>query len=224
MGFDDLTELCIGGVTKAELLARLRLKGVSLNDYARTLFADSAFTTSSEVRCVRVVQVSLAEIGLPDGGRFDEILIEAARLGLEPCPLEVGPHLRLAFLDQPMGPYLTVASRELRPGPETPNGFYLRRLEDGLWLRGYEAGPENVYPADFTDFVFVRPRGETACGSVEGRELTETMPTVDRAEAFRAHDLPEAIEVLSLTDWSTSSTSGEHTTYQALSSPSGDRK
>jgi hypothetical protein len=60
----------------------------------------------------------------------------------------------LSYLEQPLGPYLTVASRELRPGLETPNGFYLRHLDDGLWLRGYEAGPENVYLSDFTDFVF----------------------------------------------------------------------
>ena len=44
---------------------------------------------------------------------------------------------------------------KLRSGPETPNGFYLRRLEDGLWLRGYESGPENIYPPGFTDFVFM---------------------------------------------------------------------
>ncbi|NOX31031.1 MAG: hypothetical protein GXP35_13440 [Actinobacteria bacterium] len=128
-----------------------------MNDYARDLFADATFTISSEVRQVQVVLVSLPEIGLPAGGLFDEILSQAATLGLEPCPLEVAPHLRLSYLDQPRGPYLTVASLELRPGPETPNGFYLRHLDDGLWLRGYESGPENLYPPDFTDFVFVLP-------------------------------------------------------------------
>lgn len=155
MGLDRIRELSIGGVPKDELLARLGRRGVSLNDYARALFADAAFTTSPEVHILRLVQVSLPEIGLPHGGRFDEIVANAAASGLEPCPLEVGPHLRLDHLDQPRGPYLTIASHELRPGPETPNGFYLRHLDDGLWLRGYEAGPDNVYPPDFTDFVFV---------------------------------------------------------------------
>lgn len=154
MHFEDVWELPIGGVTKAELLERLDRTGVALNDYARDLFADADFTTSATVRTLRLAVVSLSDLGLVDGGRFDEIVARAATLGLETCPIEVGPHLRLHHLDQPEGPYLTVASPELRPGPETPNGFYLRRLDGQLWLRGYEAGPENVYPPDFTDFVF----------------------------------------------------------------------
>lgn len=144
----------IGGVSKDLLLTRLEPGGVKLNDYARALFADSDFLPSDVSQVIRLVQVSLPEIGLPNGGRFDQILDRAADVELEPCPLEVGPHLRLAYVDQPRGQYLTVASLELRPGTETPNGFYLRHLEDGLWLRAYESGPENIYPPDFTDFVF----------------------------------------------------------------------
>jgi hypothetical protein len=68
----------------------------------------------------------------------------------------VAPHLRLRYLDQPEGPYLTVASAKLRAEDAFPNGLYLRRLEDGLWLRGYNAGPENTYAPDFTDFVFMK--------------------------------------------------------------------
>lgn len=154
MVWTQVWELRIGGVTKEQLLADLERAGVLLNDYARALFADAAFTTATEPRTTRLAQVSLPEIGLPDGGRFDEIVAGAAARGLEPCALEVGPQLRLAHLDQPRGPYLTVASPELRPGTETPNGFYLRHLADGYHLRGYEAGPENHYPPDFTDFVF----------------------------------------------------------------------
>lgn len=152
--FEKVRALRIGGATKGALLARLTEQGVQLNDYARALFADPGFIPSLEPRDVRLVEVSLPEIGLPDGGRFDQILAQAATFGLGPCPLEVGPHLRLDYPGQPRGPYLTVASLELRPGSETPNGFYLRHLDDGLWLRGYESGPENIYPPGFTDFVF----------------------------------------------------------------------
>ncbi len=165
--FGNPHTLRLGGTTKHELLSALAHQGVKLNDYARDLFADAAFTTSTETGEVQLVQVSLPDIGLPNGGRFDQIVTHAAEFGLEPCPLEVGPRLRLDYVDQPRGPYLTVASRELRPGPETPNGFYLRHLDDGLWLRGYEAGPENLYPPDFTDFVFVRHSNE-GDGNVSG--------------------------------------------------------
>ncbi len=147
--------LTIGGVTKRELLVRLKEASVSLNDYARELFDDPGFHTMPGSSEVEVVAISLPELGLSEGGTFDQILEHAAAKGLKTCPLEVAPHLRLSYLDQPRGPYLTVASRELHPGTEQPNGFYLRHLDDGLWLRGYESGPENVYAPDFSDFVFL---------------------------------------------------------------------
>ena len=155
----QVRELRVGGVSKDALLERLAQHSVSLNDYARALFADSGFTTSSEARTVRVAFVSLPQIGLPDGGIFDDILGRAAEMGLAPCPLEVAPHLRLDYLDQPEGPYLTVASPGLRPDLSAPNGFYLRRREDGLWLRGYRASPDYVYGPDVRDFVFLYPDG-----------------------------------------------------------------
>lgn len=157
LGFRRVVKLQVGGATKDQLLQMLAHHDVSLNEYARVLFDDDDFTTSSDARTVRLAIVSLPEIGLSEGGVYESILERASHLGLEPCALEVAAHLRLHLLEQPHGPYLTVASLELHPGTEQPNGFYLRRLDDGLWLRGYESGPENTYAPDFTDFVFSYP-------------------------------------------------------------------
>ena len=153
--FRDVRALSIGGVSKDDILRCLAQNAIKLNDYARDLFADPEFKTSSEARDVRLALVSLPEIGLPNGGRFDDILSQASNVGLEPCPLEVAPHLRLSYLGQILGPYLTVASSVFRSDPLAPNGFYLRRHEDGLWLRGYNADYDHVYAPDFTDFVFM---------------------------------------------------------------------
>lgn len=144
----------MGGVPKDALLARLADAGVQLNDHARTLFADDDFTTAPTERTVRVAFVALPDLGLPEGGCFDEILARAEAAGLAACELEVAPHLRLAYLAQPEGPYLTVASHALRDDPAFPNGLYLRRREDGLWLRGFRADDDYHYPPDFTHFVF----------------------------------------------------------------------
>jgi len=158
MRFRDVRILRVGAVSKDDLLRRLGRTSIRLNDYARALFADPDFKTSNETQDLRLAVVSLPEIGLPNGGRFPDILSAAKNAGLEPCTLEVAPHLRLDYLDQPEGPYLTVASPTFRHEPSTPNGFYLRRLADGLWLRGYNAAKEHVYAPDFTDFVFHVPR------------------------------------------------------------------
>ena len=82
------------------------------------------------------------------------------RIGRRDCfdhmqPLEVAPHLRLQYTDQPNGPYLTVASQKLRSDETFPNGLYLRSLDDGLWLRGYCATPDVVFAPDFSDFAFL---------------------------------------------------------------------
>ncbi len=156
MAIRELQPLVIGGSTKGELLWRLGLAGVSLNEYATVLFADPIFRPSPEPYEVRPVVVSLPDFGLSDGGTYEQIVERAAAEGLTECPTEVGPHLRLRYLDQPEGPYLTIASAKLRPEDPFPNGLYLRRLADGLWLRGYNSGPENIYRPDFTDFVFLR--------------------------------------------------------------------
>lgn len=155
--FADTRIVRTGGVAKDELLRRLRHNGIRMNTYADRLFADPDFATTPVPHDVRVVFVSMAEIGLPDGGRYREILAHAASKGLEPCPLELAPHLRLDYRDQPEGPYLTVASAERSPDPDTPNGFYIRHLDGELWLRGYESGPENAYAPDFSRFVFLHP-------------------------------------------------------------------
>jgi len=157
MIFRTIIELRVGGPCKEELLKNLELESISLNHYARVLFGESDFTTSAKPRGVRLAAISLPEIGLSEGATYADILVRAASVGLEPCALETGPHLRLNYLDQPEGPYLTVASVLLRTDESLPNGFYLRRLADGLWLRGYASGPENLYAPDFSDFVFEYP-------------------------------------------------------------------
>lgn len=157
MPFQNVRTLRSGGVTKAEVLRRLAQHAVQLNDYGRALFADPDFRTSREAREVRLALVSLPDLGMPNGGLFADILARAAGVGLEPCPLEVAAHLRLSYLDQPEGPYLTVASLKLRSGLSTPNGFYLRRLADGPWLRGYRASPDHRYAPDFSEWVFAYP-------------------------------------------------------------------
>ena len=147
-------ELTVGGTSKGELVGLLKSHGVRLNEYAEMLLANDGFNVSQNPYTLLLRSVSLEDIGLPGGGTYAEIVAAAIPHGLVECPLEAAPHLRLAHRDQPIGPYLTVASPEPRPGTTFPNGFYLRHLDDGLWLRGYESGPENIYAADFSDFVF----------------------------------------------------------------------
>lgn len=160
-------QLCIGGVSKGDLLLRLHAAGVRLNAYAEALFADDRFVTSPARSLVETVQVTVAELGLPGGATFERLVAQAARRGLRPCPLELGPHLRLSLPDQAEGfvgrqesrnrappGSITVASAALSQDDETPKGFYLRRIEGVPWLRGYRSWDGHVWSGQ-DNFVFV---------------------------------------------------------------------
>ena len=148
-------KLSVGGMSKNALLRELARRHVSLNDYARALFDDAEFTVSSIARSVRVAIVSLWQLGHSEGATFGDIVRRAVDVGLHLCPLEVAPYLRLSYLDQPQGGYLTVASPPPGEGSNTPNGLYLRHRDHRLWLRGYTATTDHVYAPDFSEFVFL---------------------------------------------------------------------
>lgn len=152
----------VGGLSKHELMAQLLRNDVELNDAARALFAHERFTTQPLASSLTTIELSVANLGYDQGTTIDGIHEQAARCGLSLCPLEVGPHLRLQYLDQPEGALghppsrhcappgsLTIASAALAADDDTPKGFYLRRIEGILWLRGYRSGPEHVWsPGD----------------------------------------------------------------------------
>jgi hypothetical protein len=151
----------IGGTTKAELLSQLTEAQVQLNQLAQDLFADPRFETATTVSLIEAVEISVAELGLPSGGTFSQVIDQAASIGLSLCPLELGPHLRLQYTSQPEGflghppsqhrappGSITVASALLDDDDDTPKGFYLRRIEGVLWLRGYRSWPGHLWSPD----------------------------------------------------------------------------
>lgn len=160
----------IGGVRKPALLAALEAQHVALNPAARALFADPRFTVAEVPSVLETVELSVAALGLRDGGTSAQLVERARELGLSLCPLELGPHLRLLWLDQPDGSVgfaptqhrappgsVTVASRALSDEADVPKGFYLRTIEGVRWLRGYWCDAENVWNPD-DRFVFARER------------------------------------------------------------------
>lgn len=75
-------------------------------------------------------------------------------LDLKLCPLYLAAFLRLEYLNQPAGPYLTIASNKPEMNEAYPNGFYIRNFENVLWLRGYKADSFAGWPGE-NEFVFI---------------------------------------------------------------------
>lgn len=148
-------ELSIGGVNKDTIIQRLTDAGVQFNKYAPILFADPLFSPSSKIEKVELVKLKFADLNLGNVCSYQNILDQASALGLKLCPMYLGAFLRLDYLDQPEGPYLTVASQEPEGDEDYPTGFYLRNNENLLWLRGYRVKGEAEWPPDH-EFVFLK--------------------------------------------------------------------
>ena len=151
-------ELSVGGMSKPELLAALHANHIQLNEAALVLFACDQFITSETVSNITTVELCVANFGYARGATMTQIQERVVEFGLALCPVELGPHFRLQFLDQPecylgyppsqhRAPpgSITILSRELAEDESVPKGFYLRRIDGTLWLRGYRSGGEHIW-------------------------------------------------------------------------------
>ncbi|WP_042148328.1 hypothetical protein [Paucisalibacillus sp. EB02] len=156
----------VGGLTKFELFQKMEQNSIMLNEYGETLLSDERFTTSETTYTLKTVELTIRDLGYPDGSTLPRIFKRSSELGLELCPLELGPHLRLKYLDQPDGntrnlsqqnqaPFgsITIASEIVSEDDDFPKGFYLRNINGVLWLRGYIADDQHVWSPD-DHFIF----------------------------------------------------------------------
>jgi len=158
----------VGGLTKSQLIQKLQQYSILINEYGEKMFTDKKFTTSDTKYSLKTVELSVMDLGFPDGATTAQLFKRARELGLGLGPLELGPHLRLEYLDQPEGysenasqqnkapsGSITIASEILTKEDDFPQGFYLRRINGVSWLRGYIADQLHVWkPED--NFIFVK--------------------------------------------------------------------
>ena len=108
-------------------------------------------TCSKEEVDLDLVVLSVSDLGLKNSARYADICAKAQKLGLELCPAEVGPALRLQYGDQPKDEWLHVLTTD-RSGLDE---FTVENDGGELWLSGYDGPFEGVL--DFESFfVFGR--------------------------------------------------------------------
>lgn len=153
--FKYFKEISIGGLTREGLISRLTEKDFKFNKYAEMLFEHPSFSPGNDVEKVKLVKVTLADLQMANPCSFSEITQKASNLGLRTCPLYLAAFLRLQYMDQPEGPYLTIASVQPENGDDYPNGFYIRNFDSSLWLRGYLASGACEWPME-NSFIFLK--------------------------------------------------------------------
>lgn len=91
-------DIKIGGKTKDQLKQELEnRKDVWFGDWAKDIMDKPDFekSLSSEISEQNLVRLTVAEMGFLNGATTEEIYKRADELGLDLCPAEVGPQLRL---------------------------------------------------------------------------------------------------------------------------------
>jgi len=145
--------LTIGGKTVEEMETELVKEGFKINDWAKQIL--SKVKTSKQPQETEIIRLSVADLGFNKATRYDELCAKAKQLGLELCPAEVGPALRLQLKDQPLGDWFRVAMEPLSGSGGDPSLFILYRNEDGRWLNTNNGYPDSEWDPEVS-FVFVR--------------------------------------------------------------------
>jgi hypothetical protein len=148
-----------GGLTKDELLTKLANEKIYLNKYANIIFNSSLFAASNEKRRINIVVFSVKDLGFANGATLSEIINKSLGIGLSLCAIDVGAYLRLGYFEQkeeiefqknkaPKGS-ITILSDPINIQDEDfPKGFYIRKIDGQLWLRGYICPMDYVWESD----------------------------------------------------------------------------
>jgi hypothetical protein len=101
------------------------------------------------------------ELGASVEVSLRDIYARAVSLGFELCPAEVGPALRLQYLDQPLGEFLQIAMNPLARYTGDLISFSMANVGAGLLLIAGNGDLAVTVPGAVR-FVFVRPRADTS--------------------------------------------------------------
>lgn len=146
------------GLTTADDFRRaLSDGGFRLGDWGNDILGQPAFTVAAEPTEVDVVVLTVADLGFPRGATRTEIYDKALSLGLELCPAEVGPQLRLQYPDQPNGEWFLIGMEPIVDSDGDPMVFYLGHRDDGRWLNASLGRPDDEWSSN-SRWAFLRRR------------------------------------------------------------------
>ncbi len=141
----------LGGRSKADVSAELKDKNIYVYDWANQLIESPQFTVLESKERADLVRLTVADLGFPSGATTEQIYEKAKKLGLELCPPETGPRLRLFTDDHD---YMLIAMTPITDRDGYPRVFNLNSGAVRLELFARSAEPELRWYAG-RQFVFL---------------------------------------------------------------------
>ncbi|WP_271584181.1 hypothetical protein [Bradyrhizobium sp. CCBAU 45389] len=151
--------IAIGGFANPiRLRNELHGMGCNVGGQAAEILARPAFTVSSQKTEVELVVVSPVQLGFTsDTATLADVYARAREFGFELVAAEVGPQLRIQYLDQPMGEFLIIAMEPIKTWSGEPIILNVANGGAGLILIGQDGRAEAGIPTT-SRFVFARSR------------------------------------------------------------------
>lgn len=148
-------KLGTGLKTVEDFRKALKKGGHKIGDWGNDILGKSAFAASETEIEVELVVASVEELGFKEGATRKDIYERALSYGLELCPNEVGPQLRLQYVDQPNGEWLLVAMEPIAGSGGNLLVFNVVRDSDDSWLYGNNGYPDHFWSGN-DRWVFLR--------------------------------------------------------------------
>lgn len=152
----------VGGKSAKELERELKEADINFEGYVESMLHNKKeFIQTKEPEDMTLIRLSVADLGWKTGNpTTDQVYQRAEELGLELCPSDVGPTLRLQYTDQPLGEWFYIGMKQITDSVGYPGVWYLGRSGGGLWLRGIWAGPADAWGPRL-QFVFRLRKSES---------------------------------------------------------------
>jgi hypothetical protein len=149
-------KLGTGLKTAADFRKALKTADCNIGEWGNNILGQPAFTVADKETEVELVIASGTDLGFKGSATRADIYKRAQELGLDLCPNEVGPQLRLQYTDQPNGEWLLIAMEPITGSDGDLVVFRVSRDDDGeQWLLGRYGRPDIVWLAG-NRWVFLR--------------------------------------------------------------------
>ena len=133
---------------------------IKIGDAADEILGRAAFPYAREKTVVELTVVSAAELGVEsDESSLSDVYERARQVGLNLCPAEVGPQLRLDYHNQPLGEALDIAMEPVATYSGDLTILTLVNWGTGLMLIGRDGRSESKVNR-ISRFVFAVPTNE----------------------------------------------------------------
>ena len=165
----EKAETTVGNKTKEELIREMEERASSTNledkiyisSDAQSMLQKPEFTVINKPEKKNLIKLKVQDLGFKKNPTTDQLYFRAEELGLELCPPEIGPHLRLSYnevfkREQAKGEYLRIGMKQITDSSGNPDVFGVYCDRDGeQWLNDDWAEPEHRWDLEI-GFVFTR--------------------------------------------------------------------